>query len=166
MASRVRTAEEIIAILRESPGRIAAVTEGVAAAQLHAAPEPGAWSVNDVLAHLRACHDVWGGNILRILAEDRPGWKAMNPRTWMKRTDYPEWEFQPALEAFAKQRADLLAVLEPLPPEGWERLALVTGMLGETYERSARYYADGLADHERQHVKNLERIIPAVQGKT
>jgi hypothetical protein len=26
--------------------------------------------VNDVLAHLRACHDVFGGNLLRILAED------------------------------------------------------------------------------------------------
>ena len=43
--------------------------------QLRAAPETDAWSVNDVLAHLRACHDVLGGSILRIVAEDRPRWR-------------------------------------------------------------------------------------------
>jgi hypothetical protein len=119
--------------------------------------------VNDVLAHLRACSDVLGGSLLRIVAEDTPTWKGMNPRAWIKKTDYPEWEFQRAFKAFEKQRAELLAVLEPLPLEGWVRTAIVTGMLGETYERTARYYGDWLAGHERAHLKGLPRIIAAVQ---
>ncbi len=53
--------------------------EGLTPVQLHTAPEPGSWSVNDVLAHLRACHDVFGGNILRIVAEDTPTFKGGTP---------------------------------------------------------------------------------------
>jgi DinB superfamily len=155
-----------MAILPETAPRIAAMTEGLAHAQLHSAPEPGSWSVNDVLAHLRACHDVLGGNVLRILAEDTPTWKGMNPRAWIKKTDYPGWAFAPAFEAFKTQRAELLAVLEPLPPEAWARTAKVTGMIGETYDRSAHYYADWMAGHERAHLKSLPRIIAAVRGKT
>jgi hypothetical protein len=160
--ARDLTVDEIMEILPETPRRIATLTEGLTEAQLHASPEPDAWSVNDVLAHLRACHDVLGGNMLRILSEDRPTWKAMNPRTWMKKTDYPAWEFATAFAAFTKQRADLLAVLEPLPPGDWERIAIVTGPLGERSERSARYYGDWMAGHERAHRKHIERIVAAV----
>lgn len=165
MASRDLEVEEIMAILPETPRHIAALTKGLTPTRLHAAPEPDGWSVNDVLAHLRACHDVLGGNILRILDEDTPTWKGLNPRAWLKKTDYPDWEFAPAFEAFRKQRADLLAVLEPLPPDDWERTATVMGMLGETYQRSARYYGSWMADHERAHWKHFGRIIAAVLGK-
>ena len=75
MASRELTVDEIMAILPETPRRLAALTEGLSPTQLRTSPEPDAWSINDVLAHLRACHDVLGGNTLRILAEDHPTWK-------------------------------------------------------------------------------------------
>jgi DinB superfamily len=166
MADRGLTVDEIMAILPETPRRIAALTDGLTPTQSRASPHPDSWSVNDVLAHLRACHDVLGGNILRILAEDMPTWKGMNPRAWIKQTDYPEWEFAPAFEAFKQQRAELLAVVEPLPPEAWARTAMVTGMLGEIYERSARYYGDWLAGHERAHWKHLERIVGVVEAST
>lgn len=164
MASPLLTVHEVMAILPETPRRIAALTEGITPTQLHASPEADAWSVNDVLAHLRACHDVLGGSILRILAEDSPTWKGVSPRAWIRKTDYREWEFTPAFEAFKKQRADLLAVLMPVPPDCWERRAIVKGMRGETYERSALYYGDWMAGHERAHWKHIERIIGA-QGR-
>jgi hypothetical protein len=161
--ARDLAADEIMAILPETPRRIAALTKGLSPDQLRTSRESDAWSVNDVLAHLRACHDVLGGNMLRILAEDHPAWKGMNPRAWMKKTDYPAWPFAPAFEVFKKQRAELLAVLEPLPPDAWERTATVTGMIGETYERSARYYGDWLAGHERAHWKHIERIVAGLR---
>ena len=122
MPGRGLTVDEIMAILPETPRRIAALTDGLTPTELRAAPEPDAWSVNDVLAHLRACHDVLGGSILRIVAEDAPTWRRLSPRTWIGKTDYPEWEFAPAFTAFKEQRTELLKVLEPLPPEGWDRI--------------------------------------------
>jgi hypothetical protein len=111
-----------------------------------------------VLAHLRACADVWGNCIVTMIAEDRPTLRAVNPRTWIKRTDYRDLEFRPSLRVFATQRADLLAVLEPLPPDGWSRSATVTGA-GAVLERTVLTYAQGLARHERPHVKQIERIV-------
>ena len=162
MTSRLLTVEEIMAILPETPRRIAEMTAGLTSRQLRAEPATEAWSVNDVLAHLRACHDVLGGSVLRILAEDHPTWKGMSPRAWIKKTDYREWAFAPAFEAFTTQRAELLAILEPLPRDAWERTATVTGMVGETYERSARYFADWMAGHERTHWKHIAQIVAAV----
>ena len=120
----------------------------------------GEWSANDVLAHLRACADVRGGCIPVILAEDRPTLRAVDPRSWIERTDYRDLEFGPSLRAFAAQRAELLALLEPLPPEGWSRAATVTGA-GKPLERSVLFYAEWLARHERPHVEQVGRIVGA-----
>jgi hypothetical protein len=158
------TVEEIMAILPETPRRIKELAADLTPGQLRAAPDVDAWSVNDVLAHLRACHDVLGGSVLRILGEDHPTWKGMSPRAWLRKTDYRDWEFAPAFGVFTTQRAELLAALEPLPPEDWERTATVTGMIGETYQRSARYFADWMAGHERTHWKHIAQIVALVRG--
>ena len=152
----------MLPLLAATPPRIAALTAGLVPAQLHTRPNPDEWSANEVLAHLRACADVWGDCIAAIIAQDRPTLRAVNPRTWIRRTDYREQAFQPSLHAFATQRAELLAVLEPLPPAGWSRAATVTGA-GKALERTVRSYAQRLAVHERPHVKQLERIVDTLQ---
>jgi DinB superfamily len=97
-----------------------------------------------------------------MIAEDTPTLRAVNPRTWIKQTDYRDLEFRPSLRAFAAQRADLLAVLEPLPHEGWSRAATVTGA-GKVLERTVLSYAQWLARHERPHVRQVERIVNAMR---
>ncbi len=153
-----RTIEQTLAMLAATPAHFAVLTDSLPAAQLLAPPELGAWSARDVLAHLRACADMWGKSIMVILSEDTPTMKAVNPTSWIKQTDYREQEFQPSLQAFAAQRADLLAVLKPLAPEAWSRMAMVTGA-GKPRERTVYTYAQWLANHERSHIKQIERIV-------
>jgi DinB superfamily len=155
------TSEQVLTLLAEAPPRIATLTAGLTPAQLRATPNPGEWSANEVLAHLRACADMWGNCMRLIIAEDRPTLRAVNPRTWIKKTDYLEQEFQPSLHSFAKQRTDLLKVLEPLAPEDWSRMATVTGA-GKVLERTVLFYADWLAGHERPHIKQIKRIVDAM----
>ena len=85
MRSKNLSIEQILTILAKSPPHITALTSGLAEVQLHLAPYPGEWSANDVLAHLRACSDVWGDYIMKIIAEDRPTWRGINPRAWIKK---------------------------------------------------------------------------------
>ncbi len=158
MSSDSLTIEQVLTILAQSPQRLATLTAGLAPAQLRTPPSPDEWSANDVLAHIRACADVWGDCIALLLAEDRPTLRALNPRTWIKRTDYRELEFLPSLRSFTTQRAELLAVLEPLPPVAWSRSATVTGA-GRVLERTVLQYAQRLAIHERPHVKQIARIV-------
>ena len=95
MAKPVLPVDEIMDILRTSVPRIAALTGNLGPARLHASPGPDVWSVSDLLAHLRASHDVLGGSIVRIVREDTPSWKRLSPRAWMRKTDYPEWASSP-----------------------------------------------------------------------
>ena len=163
MPERSLTIEDVLTRLTATPARIAELTEGLAPAFLRTSPGPDEWSANDVLAHLRSCADRWGGSIMTMLAEDRPTIRAINPRTWIKQTDYPDLEFQPSFQAFRAQRADLLAALAALPPEGWARAATVTGA-GKPLERTVLSYAQWLARHERPHVKQIERIVSTLRG--
>ena len=150
--------DEVMALLRQNASQLAEFTEGVPLNRLHAAPGAGEWSPNDVLAHIRACGDVWGGNITRIVEEEHATFPGMSPRTWMKRTDYLERAFDEGLQAFAAQRRALLTTLGALPPEGWQRAATVTSY-GQSHERTLRSYASQLARHERTHVRQIERIM-------
>jgi hypothetical protein len=97
-----------------------------------------------------------------ILAEDNPTIRAIYPRTWIKSTNYLELEFQSSLQAFTAQRADLLAVLEPLASEAWSRGATVTGA-GKRLFRTVHTYAESIAIHERAHLKQIERIAKAMR---
>ena len=161
MPTRSLTEKQIMDLLAETPARIAALSAGLSAAQLRTMSNVDEWSMNEVLAHLRACADVWGNCIVQIIAEDNPTLRAVNPRTWIKQTDYRDREFLPSFQAFGAQRAALLAVLEPLPHEGWSRQATVTGA-GKVLERTVLFYGDRLARHERQHVVQIEQIVTAL----
>ncbi len=157
-SSRALTVEQALTLLEATPPRLAALTGGMPPAQLRATPAPDEWTANDVLAHLRACADMWGGYIMAMLAEDTPTLRAVNPRTWIEQTNYRELDFRPSLRAFTTQRADLLALLKPLPAEGWSRSAIVTGA-GKPLTLTVLSYAQRLARHERPHVKQIERIV-------
>ncbi len=152
------TIEQNLSLLAAAPARLAGLTKGLSPAQLVTPPEPGEWSARDVLAHLRACSDMWGKYIVQILNEDHPTIRAVNPRTWIKQTNYLEQEFQPSLKAFTAQRAELLKVLKPLHPRAWSRAATVTGA-GKPRERTVQDYAQWLANHERSHIRQIERIV-------
>lgn len=153
-----RSIEQILTQLAEQPRAIAELTAGLPPARLQSRPRRGEWSLNDELAHLRACSDMWGKYIAMILAEDHPTIRAMNPRRWIKSTDYPELDFGTSFRAFTRQRAKLLALLRPLPASSWSRGATITGA-GRPLERTMGDYAKWLANHERSHVRHIERVV-------
>ncbi|MBX2999856.1 MAG: DinB family protein [Caldilineaceae bacterium] len=140
------------------------MTAELSPVQLRTSLGPGEWSANEVLAHLRSCADVWGDSIAAILAQDHPALRAISPRTWMRKTDYLEREFRPSLEAFAVQRAALVAVLQPLTPADWSRLATVKAA-GRTLERSLLFYVQSLVTHEQPHIKQIGRVAEGLHAK-
>ena len=164
MPGKYLPVEMILNILKETPSRLAALPAELSPAQLRTAPGPSEWSVTEVFAHLRACSDVWGDNyIMTILTRDKPTIKAMNPHRWIKNTDYLEQEFQALLRPFTKQRKKLVVVLEQLEPQDWWRTATLTGA-GKPLEQTLISHADGLARHERTHLKQIERTLNSLRA--
>ena len=155
--------EQIRSIIAATPAGLAELTAGPGPSALRQRPAADAWSANEVLAHLRACADMWGGAMMRIATEERPAIRAINPLAWIERTDYLELDFRPSLQAFATQRAELLDVLRALPPDGWARSTTVTGA-GAPLERSVRDYGERMAAHERPHVKQIAAIVETLSA--
>lgn len=163
MSKKSLTKEQALALLAETPRRIAELTEGLTPKQLRMVPTEGEWSVNAVVAHLRACADIRGESIPAILNAERPTLRAVDPRRWMTETNYLDLEFAESFQAFVAQRSALLTLLESLAPEDWERSAIVTGA-GAPLERSVLFYAGWVAIHERPHVKQVARIVKELRS--
>jgi hypothetical protein len=157
VTSRSLRIEEVLNLLPRTPARIAELTAELTPGQLHAIPKPDEWSINDVLAHLRACADVWGDCIEMIVAQNESTLRAVNPRTWIKKTGYPDQEFMPSLQAFTTQRGKLLALVETLEPHRWAHTATVTGA-GKPLQLTVLSYAQRLARHERSHIKQIKQL--------
>ena len=150
--------QQVLALLGENLRRLTEATAGVPERRLSTRPATDEWSAVEVLAHLRACADVWGGCIARLLTEHSPTIRAVNPRTWVESTDYGGLAFRPSFDAFRSQRHDLLARLDGLPDEAWQRAGTVTGA-GRPLERTVLSYAQWLATHERPHVRQIARSV-------
>jgi hypothetical protein len=151
------TIDQLLTQLAEQPKAIGDLTKDLSRARSRRSPSRDEWSLNDVLAHLRSCGDMWGKYIATIVAEDRPTIRAMNPTTWIKSTNYPELDFATSFRAYRRQRAQLLTLLRSLPKAGWSRTALVTGA-GTPRERTVLEYARWLANHERSHLRQITRL--------
>ena len=162
MTENAPATAQVLTMLAAGPPRIAGLTAALAPTQLHVSAAPGEWSANEVLAHLRPCADMWGKCMTEILTLDHPTLRAINPTTWIEKTDYREQPFARSFAAFSAQRTELLAMLAPLTPAAWARAATVIGA-GKPLERTVLFYAAWLARHERPHIKQIERIARAMQ---
>ncbi len=151
----------VIAMLNSTPRRIASVTLGLSDKDLIWKPSPDSWSVNEVIVHLRACADVWGDSILMILREDTPTFRYVSPRTWIRKTNYPQSDFQASFLAFRRQRDELLKALQPLAHEDWLRRAIVRAT--KPREETVLSYAHRLAGHEAGHCDQINRILHALR---
>ena len=152
--------EQILALLAETPQRLAVLTSGLEQAQLHTAPDHDTWSVHAILAHLRSCADVWGKSILAMIAENNPTLRYVSPRTWIRKTNYLEQSFHTSFQAFAQQRSDLLTSLNELADQDWARAATFTGTV-KGRSQTVFSYAQRIVEHERVHLDQIESILNA-----
>ena len=150
----------VINLLKTTPRRIASASRGLCDKELNWKPAADSWSVNEVLAHLRACADVWGESIKKILKQDNPTFRYVSPRTWIKKTNYMDLDFEASFLAFRKQREDLLKILQALPQEDWLRRANVKAAT-KLRDETVRSYARRLADHEAGHCEQIDRVLHA-----
>jgi hypothetical protein len=152
----------VLGLLAETPRRIAELSNGRSDEQLRRKPSAGCWSANEVLAHLRACADVWGSGIDRMLKQDHPVLRYVSPRAWIRKTNYVDQGFAASLGAFASQRKQLLTVLQALPEAGWLRGAKVKADASSKFrEESVLSYAQRMAQHEAGHLDQIARILSA-----
>ena len=107
--------------LRDAPRRIVAATTEASDERLNVRTADEPWSVNDVLAHVRSAADVRDRFIRRLATEPRSSIPYQSARSELAKTDYLERPFAENLAAYAGKRAELVAFLESLPSDSWNR---------------------------------------------
>jgi hypothetical protein len=155
--------EQVLDSLAATPQRLALVSQKLPEAHLSTTGDPKNWSAGDILAHLRACADVWGKSILAMIAQDQPTLRYLSPRTWLKKTDYLGQDFHRSLQAFTEQRTTLLQTLRTLDRADWSRGATFTATV-KGREQTILSYAQRIAAHEHEHCEQLYVLLNQRQG--
>ncbi len=155
---------ELLVQLAVIPRTLSLAGQRLSDEQLHFKIEPEAWSINDILAHVRACADVWGKSIRSMLTEDHPTLRYTSPRGWMRKSGYADLPFETSLQAYAHQREALLAHLGSLKPDEWLRGATFTGTT-RGKEQTIASYAQRIVDHESEHGRQIDDILQTLSGR-
>jgi hypothetical protein len=134
-------------------------TRGLQTTRLHLRSEVQPWSVSDLLAHLRACSDVWGNSIIAMITRDNPTLRYVSPRSWMRKPRYLEQAFDAALESFAQERQKLLKALAELDEAGWVRRGTFTGTSPRQRDQTVLSYSDRIVNHEQPHLDQIESLL-------
>jgi hypothetical protein len=143
-----------IEMLNHTPGRITAVISGLDEASLSWSPDRKTWSAVEVLAHLRACLDIWGFSIYAMLAEDIPMLPEIDERRWAVIAGYKKNSFHRSFQVFNSQHAALIEVLGGLAFESWSRESRINGRQHTIFSQVRR-----IAIHEVVHCVQLEELI-------
>ena len=154
MKATLTEIEKYLNLHEETPRRLLKSTKSIGEARLRQRTAKESWSVNDILAHLRACTDVWGDSIERMLAEENPIVPYRHPRQWIKKTDYPKLPFHESLQIFTAQRKKLLRVLKRLSFEDWSRVATIKGQTHTVFTQVRR-----MALHEQVHCEQVDELL-------
>jgi len=146
--------EKYLRIISETPQQIEQAAKGLEEARLQFKANAKSWSVNDILAHLRSCADLWTHSIYAMLAENEPMFSDIDERKWAKVTRYAELPFKESFQAFSLQRENLLRVLKALPFESWERSAIIFERKHTVFSQVRR-----MAKHETEHCEQIATLL-------
>jgi DinB superfamily len=144
---------DILKFLSGTPGQLTHLIARIDDSHLYTKPGEKTWSAAEILAHLRACSDVWTFSIYAMLTEEIPILPDINERRWAKVTSYARIPLALSLQAFTFQREELLRVLRALPAEGWERAALIFERKHTVFSQARR-----MALHESEHIEQIRQL--------
>ncbi|UCF09484.1 MAG: DinB family protein [Candidatus Bipolaricaulota bacterium] len=115
-------AAQLIERLERGAPIVRALVEGVEGDLVLWRPEPGAWSVLEVIAHLLDEEREDFRVRLGLLLDDTEAeWPPIDPEGWVTARSYSSWNLEETLDAFLEERQASLAWLDSLGSPDWEQ---------------------------------------------
>jgi uncharacterized damage-inducible protein DinB len=145
---------ELLERYRRGAELIATVMTGAAGAELDFVPEPGHWSVRQIVAHLADGELVSADRLRRIIAEENPTLIAFDQDAWAKNLDYARRKTSQSIEKFRRLRTESYALLTDLPPEAFER----KGTHNQRGPVTLRQLVEIMANHVESHVGQIRGV--------
>lgn len=106
---------------RNGPLLLRNVVAGMTPAQIDAAPIPGKWSTRQVICHLADAELLYADRFKRIIAEDQPPLRAMDPDVYVARLACPERDLVVEMETIDIVRRHMAGILDTLQDADFQR---------------------------------------------
>lgn len=140
-----------------APKALDRLLKGVRAPKARARPEPGKWSINEIVAHLADTEVAVGFRLRMILGSPGVPIQAFDQDEWVKALHYEKRDLRRSCAQFKAFREANLALLKSISPEQWKH----HGFHAERGEESIETIVRMIAGHDINHLKQIQRILAA-----
>lgn len=119
-------------------------------------PQPQAWSVTEIVCHLRDVeNEVHGERIQLVVSQENPFISGADTDPWAVERNYRAQSGPAALAAFVQARLNTLAFLRGLPTAAWQRPAR-HAIFGPTHLAEI---VDWALEHDRLHLRQIRENL-------
>lgn len=141
-------------IQQSTPQKLVKLIKGLDKKRLTERPEPGKWSIAEILAHLADTELVAGWRMRLILSQNGTPIQAFDQDVWATTFNYRRRDSKASLQTFTVLRENNLALLKSVPKTLWENY----GMHQERGKESVAHIVRMFAGHDLNHLRQVEQI--------
>ena len=150
--------KEPLEVQRETANTLGRLIKPLGKKQLSQRPEPGKWSITEILAHLADSEIVLSWRMRLVVCQNGTPIQATDQDVWSQTLDYAGQHPKVSLETFRVLRKNNLRMLEALPKDLWENYGVHSERGKETLAHIVRMYAG----HDINHIQQIERILAPI----
>lgn len=152
--------KDLLERFRRGAELLAMSMTGAAGAELDYVPEPGKWSVRQIICHLSDAELVGAMRFRQVIAEENPHLQGYDQDQWAAHLDYSRRKASHVIETFRRIRGENYELLKDLPEEAFARTGLHS-------ERGATSLLDLLriyTNHAENHAVQLRAARAAYKA--
>jgi len=153
--------EDAIKVQKATAGKLKKLIHGLSPKQLKWKPEPGKWSIAEILAHLADAEIAGSWRMRLIIGASGTTVQPFDQDAWASVFEYGKRDAKRSLEVFRVIRENNLAMLKALPPESWDNFGMHLERGKETITHMTRMFAG----HDTNHVRQIEGIASQLKLK-
>ena len=152
---------DAIKVQRATAAKLKKLVQGLTPKELKRQPEPGKWSIAEIVAHLADVEIVASWRMRSVLGANGTAIQAFDQDAWASVFQYGKRDVKQSLEVFRVLRENNLAMLKGLPPKSWEQY----GMHAERGKETIAHLARMFAGHDTNHVLQVENIAAQLKSR-
>lgn len=141
-------------VLESTADRIAAIAGDLTPEEVASAPQPGKWSIHQILAHLTDNELVAQTRIRLMLFEETPVLAAYDQDRWVNGWTREQESFEATLQRFRVLRESTLRIFRNTPEDDLKRIGTHT----ERGVQTPGDYIVILAGHDINHLSQIDGI--------
>jgi hypothetical protein len=151
---------DAIKVQRNTTARLKKSIQGLSSRQLKWRPEPGKWSIAEIIAHLTDAEIVASWRMRSVIGENGITIQPFDQDAWASAFSYQDRDARRSLETFRVLRENNVAMLKEISRETWEHY----GVHLERGKESIAHLTRMFAGHDTNHILQVEGIVKKLKS--